>query len=395
MRRIGLLAFVVFCATSLSGCWLQLGDGPGRRSFVADETTLTNSTVNTLHQAWSVDLGVFPLSSPLVNKGNVYVSGGSTMTALAAKNGAQSWQTDIGTDPDKPTLDQPAFSGERILVPYSIFSFGGTYSFDATTGTFNDNGGTLHVIPYGAPAVTGTTEVYDVAAIQPPSSGGTILHMGSLAGFVSFGSLGSDLTASNPMVSGNRAFVSSQNGVLAFALDSCPSSPAPGLCSPQWTTPLGASGGMPVALSATQLAVPLSNLNVAVLDDATGALQWSASTGSNALQSPAIDGSTMYVGGASSVVKAFPIAGCGMATCSTPTWTSPSVGGAISSQPVVAGGVVYVGTSVGTLVALDASTGAILKTLTVDATANKVFVVEDAGTVYATTNSGVVAAFRP
>jgi outer membrane protein assembly factor BamB len=91
-------------------------------------------------------------------------------------------------------------------------------------------------------------------------------------------------------------------------------------------------------------------------------------------------------------VRAFPIAGCGNPTCSAPS-TSSAVGAAISSQPVVAGGVVYVGTANGKLVAFNTA-GVSLYSTTVDATASRVFVVEDGASVYVTTNAGIVAAYR-
>jgi outer membrane protein assembly factor BamB len=91
-------------------------------------------------------------------------------------------------------------------------------------------------------------------------------------------------------------------------------------------------------------------------------------------------------------VRAFPVAGCGPATCN-PTSTSTAAGAAITSQPVLAGGVVYVGTANGKLVAFDTA-GHQLASLTVNAAASSVDVIEDGGTVYATTSNGTVAAFR-
>ena len=149
---------------------------------------------------------------------------------------------------------------------------------------------------------------------------------------------------------------------------------------------------MPVSLSATQLAVPLATGNVAVLDAATGAVQWTAVTGSTLPQAPAIDATSFYVGTADGKVRAFPIAGCGGPTCA-PTATSSAAGAAISSQPVVAGGVVYVGTANGKLVAFNTA-GASLYSTTVNAAASRVVVIEDNASVYATTNNGTVAAYR-
>jgi outer membrane protein assembly factor BamB len=196
------------------------------------------------------------------------------------------------------------------------------------------------------------------------------------------------------MARGNQVFVSSGTTVLAFATDSCVPSPVPSDCLPMWTTDVGSTAGMQVSISATQLAVPLLSGNVAVLDAATGAVQWTAQTFANGAQSPAVDATSFYIGTLDSKVRKFPIAGCAAATCAA-TATSPSAGGAITGQPVVAGGVVYVGTSTGKLVAFDAGTLTQLASLTVNASASRVTVIEDSGTVYATTDNGTVAAYRP
>lgn len=261
----------------------------------------------------------------------------------------------------------------------------------------NGNGGPGSLVPYNAPAVIDNTSVYHVGAV---SQAGAIaaVHLGANNGFIDFGTLGGGgvQQSSSPMVSGNHAYVSYKTKVLAFALDSCPTGPVSGYCSPVWTSPdLGSSGGMPVALSATDVAVPLANGNVAVLDGSTGAVRWTAVTGSSAAQSPATDGTNMYVGTADGNVRSFSVYSCGNATCS-PVWTSTqSAGAAVVSQPVVAGGAVYVGTAAGALVAFDASNGARLKSIVVDAASDRVNVIENGGRLYASTNSGVVGAYGP
>ena len=101
----------------------------------------------------------------------------------------------------------------------------------------------------------------------------------------------------------------------------------------------------------------------------------------------------MYVGTADGKVRSFPISGCGQPTYA-PAWTSTASGAAISSQPVVAGGVVYAGTAAGRLAAYATSNGSSLYSTTVDAAALTVNVIEDGSTVYVTTSTGKVAAYR-
>jgi outer membrane protein assembly factor BamB len=342
---------------------------------------------------------VYGASSPLVDRGKVYVASGDEMTALNASNGTQAWQDDFEGDQFPPTFSQPAIDHGSIIAGWYYYSVGGVAGFDPDTGASNLNGGggPGSFIAYGAPAVADAATVYDMGAV---TSGGSIsaLHLGNMTGFIAYSPQpGGIPSSSDPMVSGERAFVSSGSTLLSFALDSCPPPPVPlgSYCGWVWSTPLAANGGMPVAISSTQVAVPLANGSVAVLDQATGALQWTAVTGSTAAQSPVSDGTNLYVGTADGKMRAFPAAGCGNATCA-PLWTSSqSAGGAITSQPVYAAGVIYAGGKNGSLVAYDASNGTRLTLLLVDSGANRVNVIEDGGTVYVSTNGGNVAAYRP
>jgi serine/threonine-protein kinase len=390
MRSWGTGIVVALIALSTSGCWLQTGAGPGHQGFVS-EVTLTSSNAATLHQVWSKNVGAFPLSAPIVEGGRLFVSGGTYMTALNAATGVQAWQTDTTEGTYFPSLGELAIYQNRVQTPYSIYSFGGSFSFDPATGTYTDTGA-QQVFPYNAPTVAGSMLATDLGAVN---QGGALsaVQYGNKVGFINFWSnISAARPATVPMVRGNQVFVGSETSVLAFPTDSCTPAVITTDCAPSWTTDVASTPGMPVSLSPTQLAVPLANGNVAVLDAATGALQWTAQTGSTDAQSPAVDATNIYVGTADGKVRTFPVAGCGNPTCSATT-TSTAAGAAIKSQPVVAGGVVYVGTGNGKVVAYDTS-GNQLASLTVNAGASRVSVIEDGGTVYATTDNGTAAAFR-
>jgi outer membrane protein assembly factor BamB len=383
---------VALVGLSCSGCWLQFGAGPGRGGFVAGETSLTAANAVNLHQVWSASAGSGAASAPIQTGGRVFVSDGTLMTALNAATGAQLWQKDTQYETYFPALGELALYQGRVTTTYSVSVFGGVYSFDQTTGAYTDSG-TVQLAPYNAPAVVGNFVVSDLGqADQNGAISAIQIGISSYGAIDAWSDLSKVVPATNPMVRGNGVFVGSGNAMLSFTMGTCLPGPAPGYCAPTWKTDLGSRTGMPVSLSATQLAVPLANGNVAVLDAATGALQWTATTGSTSAQSPATDGTTMFVGTADGIVRAFPVAGCGNTTCNA-TSTSTAAGAAISSQPVLAGGVVYVGTANGKLVAFDTS-GKQLVSLTVNATATKVAVIEDGATVYATTDKGTVAAFR-
>jgi outer membrane protein assembly factor BamB len=392
MRRWGTALAVALVGLSTSGCWLQLGAGPGRDGFNPSETSLTSANAATLHEVWSASAGSNSASAPIQNGGRVFVSDGALITAFNAGSGKQLWQKDTQFATYFPALGELALYQNRVVTPYSIAEFGGEYSFDQATGAYTDSG-TVELAPYNAPAVAGNVVVSDLGQANEGGALSAIQLSPTQNGLINFWTdFSQAVPATNPMVRGSQVFVGSGTTILSFTIGTCVASAIPSYCSPTWTTDLGSRTGMPVSLSSTQLAVPLANGNVAVLDAATGALQWKAVTGAAGAQSPATDGTTMFVGSGDGKVRAFPVAGCGNPTCNA-TSTSTAAGAAITGQPVLAGGVVYVGTANGKLVAFDTA-GSQLASLTVNAAATSVDVIEDGATVYATTSNGTVAAFR-
>jgi outer membrane protein assembly factor BamB len=79
---------------------------------------------------------------------------------------------------------------------------------------------------------------------------------------------------------------------------------------------------------------------LAVLDASTGAVQWSAPFTTSQSGNPAVTATTIFLTGADGLVAAFPLAGCGAATCS-PSWSDTSAG-EVSGSPRVGGNLVYV-----------------------------------------------------
>jgi len=395
MRRWGTVVAAALIGVSTSGCWLQVGGNGLKTGWNSFESGVTAANVGTLHLSWSKNLGSGGASFPLVNAGRVFVSSSPLMTAFDAGTGAILWQKDTTEGTYTPGLGDPALENGHVVTAYGIFSFGGTFSFDQATGTYTDSG-VDQVFPYNAPAVDGSTVAMELGEVN---SGGaaTFISYGTHTGFINFQTIPEARPASNPMIAGDFVYATQGTTVFAFALDSCPSSPITGDCGPTWTADVGSNAGMPVSLSPTEVAVGLANGNAAVLDASTGALQWTAVTGSTNATAPAVTNTTMYVGTQDGSVRAFPAAGCGGATCSA-TW-SGAAGAAIPMQPMVAGDVVYAGTAAGRVVAFPAAgcggaTCSTLFTATVDASATSVTPVVMGGQLYVTTNTGTVAAYR-
>src|SRR6266536_4247315 len=99
MRRIGAAAGVLALGASLSGCWLQVGNGPGRDYFNPDETTITAADVGSLTPLWDADLGGSS-TAPVVNGNAIYVSPGQHLVRLNATTGAVDWDKGPFTVPD-------------------------------------------------------------------------------------------------------------------------------------------------------------------------------------------------------------------------------------------------------------------------------------------------------
>jgi len=68
----------------------------------------------------------------------------------------------------------------------------------------------------------------------------------------------------------------------------------------------------------------------------------STPTGSILESSPMVAGGVVYVGSDDGMLYAFDARGCEQAVCG-PLWTSPATGDALYSSPAVVNGVVYIG----------------------------------------------------
>ena len=388
---------IVFVALVTSGCWVEVGANAQRTAFVAGEKTLTTTNVKSLRLAWTVKVPTQP-GSPVIGNGVLFVAGGATMTAFATQDGAQLWQTGPMSQGSTTQMADTAIVNNKVLAPYSLFNAGGTFTFDPAKGTYTSSAVSA-TIPYNAPVVDGKTVAMTRKEVR---TDGTLssLSYGSRVGLINFWSNSAQaVPATTPMINGHTIFVGSGTSVLAFSLDTCPASPIAGLCAPLWKKDLKSTTSMPVAISSTRVAVATQVGSIFVLDAATGAQEFVALTTSSYAQPPAIDNSgLMYTATVDGVVRAFPTAGCNFPTCAA-VWSSKQKG-PITTQLVTAGGVVYAGTATGRVLAFDAKGCAKppctwLFTVTVDSKAQRVQLIEDAGTLYAVTDTGLVSAYRP
>jgi len=78
----------------------------------------------------------------------------------------------------------------------------------------------------------------------------------------------------------------------------------------------------------------------------------SFATGGSIFSSPVVAGGVVFIGSLDGRLYAFNAAGCGTSAC-PPLWTSTPTGSIIESSPAVAGGVVFTGSDDGSLYAFD------------------------------------------
>jgi outer membrane protein assembly factor BamB len=153
--------------------------------------------------------------------------------------------------------------------------------------------------------------VYDV--LGPSAGGGSLYALDAETGKVLWsGSLGT-ATGGSPALANGKLFVPTDQGnVLVFDAQGCSTA----VCAPLWT-------------------------------DATGTTSrlWQPAVGGDVLYTAAVNAGSVPNG----ALRAFPVGGCGKATCG-PIW-SASVAGGISGQPAVSNGRVFVPTDDGHLIA--------------------------------------------
>jgi len=354
-RKVGWLAVVA--ALMAPGCWLQSGFDQRRSSNNAGETAVTAAKVGSLAKAWEV-AGASAGGDPVVNGGTAYLSTGTTVEARNLATGAARWSAPVAD------VESLAIGGGHIwaaaadtgcsltaLAPATGATVA-TLGFGGNAFDFGSNGRSYCGISEGL--VRGNTVViswsYFGAALargscfpnftyQTGSGTGTVdAETGELisetGGVGSPGCAPASADPANTLSSdGNVVYMPSGNQIVRI-----------GLCSGQacapLTLPAGVSaGGVVVPADGGRLVLTGGN-QLLVLSAATGAVQWSAPFTPSTFSAPAVTATTIYVTGADGVVAAFPLAGCGAATCS-PSWSDTS-SGEVSGAPRVGGDVVYV-----------------------------------------------------
>jgi outer membrane protein assembly factor BamB len=277
-----------------------------------------------LSQAWSVTLPSSVSYAVIVN-GTVFVTAGNTLYALNQATGATIWSDPIAGG------GGPAYDRGQVFVADSSNA---VTAVDAATGSTAWSGAPGG----GAPSATNGIVYFgltgSVFAVQ--ESDGKVLWSQSVDG-----------DNSSPAVTAHGLYVSyACQQDYAFE-------PILGTLLWHHDSPCGGGGGSTAVEADGHVYAPDWAIGNVILSAASGVAQGSFDTpGLSTYSTPAIAGGQAFTLSGDSTLSATAGSGLGLAN-----WTFNGDGN-LDTAPIVAGGLVYVGSSGGNLYALDTATGA-------------------------------------
>jgi hypothetical protein len=354
-HRIGLAVGIVGMVVLLGGCWPAPGAGPDRSAYNAIERGFDAGSVAGFTELWTATTDETEprgVSHPIVSDGAVFVSSTHSVHAFDEATGATRW---VKT-PDPAVYDH--------VDAELFFDAGNVYTslrrgehnwepaqFDAGTGSWFT--GELNGRMEGVRTDSSGRPIVLLSQFAPTPTGGT-----AQSGFV-FSQSGPTFLSENPttarLVLGTDRYFHAgtgpggdppYDGVQAVATTGNPTGPL-------WRSPIEAVDPATPVLSSDGRTLFVDNgSGIAALDTATGGRRWTASTFVSPTGSPALAGDVLYV----------PV-GAGLLALSARDgsilWSAPlgSGFGEVTLQPAVAGGVVFVATTNGTVAAFPADGG--------------------------------------
>jgi outer membrane protein assembly factor BamB len=389
-RVVGCVALVV----ALAGCWPQPGQGPDRTAYNPHETTLTPATVGGMRRLWSVEPGRI-VGSPVMSPAGVHVAafddmGGLDLLTYGA-NGAARWSRRVTPDavPYVHASSGAWVVGDRVGAGYYVYDDGfGNWadapSFDVATGAPLGPLGDGPVVAVRGDRVVSTFRRSISPTGQEAGARLRDLNTGE-ATTVALTDGGGFTLGAGRLYNANLAWVS--------AWDPAPSG------GPQelWVTSLPGATTEPVLNADGSVLYVVANVVEAhrgrlfALDAATGATLWSSDLGSPGTM-PALADGVLYVQTALGWLIALPAGGCGAVECPSLWEAAGGHGAAATTQPAVAGDVVYTGWGDGSIVAHDRA-GTRLWSGSAGSEAVAAGPVVSVGQVYVTTADGGLTAF--
>lgn len=375
------LGAVTALGLTLGACdWGQYRSGPAHTGSQL-EAGISTANVAQLEQLWSVDTGSVALTEPVTADGAVFVStanghdDGGAVHGYEAATGAARWSADYAApvEGQHPVLTGLSTDGDATVyvgLANALTSGGAAGSLEALSTASGDPVAGPGASPFPVAALTPATvagdDLWHGYGVAAPAGGGRIVGMkgilasGRVVQTVETTATSSPITTAAAVADG-VVYLGDPDGDLdaydAAGVQNC-TQPQPGSfptwweCTPLWSASIGLVADTPVVADGVVYAVTGTGLN-ALATGVTGAGQtplWQAPVSGGT--APAVDGGRLFVGSTGGV-EVFGAAGCGAASCA-PVWTGVT-GGAVSSPPSVANGVVYVASDDGQIHAFDAA----------------------------------------
>ena len=421
--RLRALAPAALAALALTACWPVPGGNADRTAHNPFETAFTPARVGALEPAWTAELGPGATGQIVLDHSSAFVRVDRTVRALDVRSGATRWTWNVPPDfPEFSNVSDPSVVGSRVLVGYGYGGGGGFWggsALDPLSGQPAGGGVASGVLATArGPIVASATASFGsgtpiaVGYRLADVSGATTVNGGTLSIEAAGNAAQPDLTI------GDQGVYHSGNGLVGD-----PATPVLGLAVRRF--PLPARGQLrPVGRAVLRLPRlgdrrwPRSHRSSSArgstrCTSASPEARWPPSTPSpvpfagrrpsarTATDAPALAGGVLYVPTADGDLVAVSADGCGAATCA-PLWSAAVDGTALAGQPAVSGdgadAVVFAATAGGSLAALaaggcGAATCPVLGHVDVGAAVTGSPAVSN-GKVVVGTADGTVAAFR-
>jgi outer membrane protein assembly factor BamB len=370
--------------------WPQFRDGPKHLGFNRYENVITRSNVAKLHMVWSSPTGISPYS-PAVAERAVYTESYGRLNSLDSSTGAARWSVSVPQGASAAVAcayyswaiaSSPAVDAGRVFV-------GSTDGRVRAYGT--GHGALLWASPTGSPIYASPTVAGGVVYVG--SNDGYLYAFNAATGARMWRALTTPMGVnSSASVDGGTVFVGGCDGRI-YALSASTG-------ALRWSQTVSEYSIGSSAAVADGVVYVDSDTGLVALDAATGKVLWQQWVGEVQVSSPAVANGVVYVGTGGYAGGGNDYGGVVAFDAKTGAekWSNLFGWTYVTASPAVAAGVVYVTCEDGHLVALNASTGAVLRRIPIHVQADSSPAVSDGRVIvsdFTTWTSGITYAFAP
>ncbi len=352
IRRIATMPMLVVSVASCA--WPMSGQGPDRRNWNGTDHTFTPSSLTRLREGWHVP--IVAGTEVVGDRDRVFTRSQGALKALEPTTGNELWTAGA------PGTSVPGLIGDGVVVGIDgprctlqrLAAASGASQVTATVGYAYGNNATARSCVMGPSVLTESGRVAvsssSTATFAVPGCGGTSNNqLWGAASTVTVldatlrpiwtatdATIGcgtppdqSPIALFGEVTRTDTHYVAPKgNELIAYPL-TCTDP-----CAASWRATFSSRVTHAAGLPGGRVAVAPEQSRVSVLADATGDLLWTLET--NAPFGFAATDTTIFV--LSLELNAYPVNGCGAATCN-PAWTAPLGGRIAFYEPVVAGDV--------------------------------------------------------